>query len=193
MARRVSVESTVRVLITAGVGLIGAAAGFTHTHDAAVRAGQSGWLAWADAVVIECMVIVAALQLARERKEGKTGRLPMVVLVVAFLIQMGAQVSGAPMTFAGWLFAAVPALGCLVVVKFAFRAAGDKPKFQPEPKQGPPPVTAVSSWGPESVPADPWPEITSSVAEPEPRPEVPTVAVPEQPEPVAAAPVWPPR
>lgn len=193
MARRVSVESSVRVLITAGVGLIGAAAGFTHTHDAAVRAGQTGWLAWADAVVIECMVIVAGLQLAKERKAGKSGGLPMVVLVVAFLIQMGAQVSGAPMTFDGWLFAAIPALGCLVVVKFAFRAAGDKPEKQ-EPVEAPPaPVAAVStSWEQESVPADPFPEITSSVVAdvPEPRPEPPTAAVPT---PAPVAPAWPPR
>lgn len=188
MARRVSVESAVRVLITAGVGLIGAAAGFTHTHDAAVRAGQSGWLAWADAVVIECMVIVAALQLAKERKAGKSGGLPMVVLVVAFLIQMGAQVSGAPKTFDGWLFAAVPALGCLVVVKFAFRSAGEKRECD----EAAPPVAAVSSREPESVPADPWPEITSSaVADvPEPRPEPPTAAVPR---PAPVAPAWPPR
>jgi peptidoglycan/LPS O-acetylase OafA/YrhL len=121
--RRVSVESSARLLITASVGLIGAAAGFTHTHDAALRSGQTGWLAWADAVVIECMVVVAGLQLVRDRKDGRSGTLALSVLVVAFLIQMGAQVSGAPGTFAGWLFAAIPALGCLVVVKFAFRTS----------------------------------------------------------------------
>lgn len=120
--RRVTVESAARLLITAAVGLIGAAAGFTHTHDAAVHAGQTGWLAWADAVVIECMVVVAGLRLARDRAEGRTGRLALGVMVLAFLIQMGAQVSGAPMTFAGWLFAAIPALGCLVVVKFAVQS-----------------------------------------------------------------------
>lgn len=120
--RRVHVESAVRIGVATVVGLIGAAAGFTHTHDAAVRAGQTGWLAWADAVVIECMVIVAGLELAKERKAGRRGTGAAIVLVVAFLIQMGAQVSGAPSTFAGWLFAAVPALGCLVVVKFALTA-----------------------------------------------------------------------
>jgi hypothetical protein len=44
------------------------------------------------------------------------------VLVVAFLVQMGAQVSGAPRTAAGWLFAAMPALGCLVVIKLVSRS-----------------------------------------------------------------------
>lgn len=187
MRRRFSVESAARVLITASVGLIGAAAGFTHTHDAAVRAGQNGWLAWADAVVIECMVIVAALQLTRERKNGQTGRLPMIVLVVAFLIQMGAQVSGAPLTFAGWLFAAIPALGCLVVVKFVFRS---RPRERDGREESGPSVSAVSAREWDSVPADPWPEITSSVAavSPESRPESPTAAVP-----TSAAPAWPPR
>lgn len=189
MGSRQRVETAVRIVITTAVGLIGAAAGFHHTHEAAVRAGQTGWLAWADAVVIECMVIVAGLQLAKERKAGKSGGLPMVVLVAAFLIQMGAQVSGAPKTFDGWLFAAVPALGCLVVVKFAFRSAGEKKR---ERDEAAPPVAAVSSREPESVPADPWPEITSSVVAdvPEPWPEPPTAAVP-RPAPVASA--WPPR
>ncbi|WP_253861630.1 DUF2637 domain-containing protein [Prauserella halophila] len=117
-----NVESAVRIGIATVVAGIGAAAGFTHTHDAAVRAGQTGWLAWADAVVIECMVIVAGLELARARRADRKGTGAAIVLVVAFLIQMGAQVSGAPGHFAGWLFAAVPALACLVVVKFALGA-----------------------------------------------------------------------
>lgn len=190
MRRRFSVESAARVLITAAVGLIGAAAGFTHTHDAAVRAGQAGWLAWADAVVIECMVIVAALQLAKERKAGRSGVLPMVVLVVAFLIQMGAQVSGAPLTFAGWLFAAIPALGCLVVAKFVFRS---RPRERDGREESGPSVSAVSAREWDSVPADPWPEITSSAEAPvssESRPESPTAAVST---PAPTAPAWPPR
>jgi peptidoglycan/LPS O-acetylase OafA/YrhL len=140
--RRVSVESAVRFLIAAGVGAIGAAAGFTHTHQAAYESGQHGWLAWADAVVIECMVIVAGLQLATDRKEGRSGGLAMTVLIVAFLIQMGAQVSGAPRNFAGWLFAALPALGCLVVVKFAFRS-GHRPATESTSAE---PRRAVTEW-----------------------------------------------
>jgi hypothetical protein len=173
---RVSVESAARLVITAGVGLIGAAAGFHHTHAAAVRAGQHGWLAWADAVVIECMVIVAGLQLVQERRSGGSGRLPLAVLVVAFLIQMGAQVSGAPASFAGWLFAAVPALGCLVVVKFAFRSAPAAASSTGEESA----IRAAAAWVDE---AEPEPVRGIAAAE-ESRPE---------PSPVPTAAVWPPH
>lgn len=170
--RRVSVDSAVRWLITGAVGVIGAAAGFTHTHDAALHNGQDGWLAWADAVVIESMVVVAGLELARERKTGGRGVVPLMVLVVAFVVQMGAQVSGAPRTFAGWLFAALPALGCLVCVKFAFRHRPADELVERE-------VTSVT--------AD-----RIEVEEPAPVPEIERT-----PEPVSSAPVgvtaWPPR
>lgn len=116
------VETVAGVAVTAVVAVIGAAAGFTHTHDAALVAGQAGWLAWADAVVIECLVIVAGYQMHRYRKAGQRIGFPVTVLVVAFLVQMGAQVSGAPRTAAGWLFAAMPALGCLVVIKLVSRS-----------------------------------------------------------------------
>lgn len=128
---RVSVESVVRWSITAAVGLIGAAAGFTHTHQAAYEHGQHGWLGWADAVVIECMVIVSGLEAAWERKHGGRGWIPLCVLVVAFVVQMGAQVATAPKSFAGWLFAALPALGCLVCVKFASRHRSEEEQVKP--------------------------------------------------------------
>ena len=44
--------SIIRVIVTVVLGGIGAAAGFTHTHDWATHHGQTGWLAVADAVVI---------------------------------------------------------------------------------------------------------------------------------------------
>src|SRR3982074_2828861 len=99
----------IRVLVTALLGGIGAAAGFTHTHDWAVHHGQTGWLAWADAVVIEGMAIVAGFEVHREHQHpGRTHRtvsFPMVVLVAGFGIQMAAQVALAEPTAAGWLLA----------------------------------------------------------------------------------------
>src|SRR3982074_479101 len=65
----------IRVLVTALLGGIGAAAGFSHTHDWAVHHGQTGWLAWADAVVIEGMAIVAGFEGHREHHPpGPTAR-----------------------------------------------------------------------------------------------------------------------
>src|SRR5215813_10035089 len=112
--RRVDWTSVVRALVTVVLGGIGASAGFTHTHDWATAHGQEGWLAWADAVVIEGMAVVAGFEVHRDHQAGRKGlSVPQVVLVVAFLIQMTAQVAQAEPTPAGWLLAAMPALGFL--------------------------------------------------------------------------------
>lgn len=140
-------STIIRLLVAAVLGVIGAAAGFTHTHDWAAHHGQTGWLAWADAVVIEGMALVAAFEIHRDRQTGRPGRLslPVVVLVAGFLVQMAAQVAEAEPTPAGWLLAAMPALGFLTVVKLLMRRLPDKPPpppaaTGPEPKS----TTAVS-------------------------------------------------
>ncbi len=112
-------------VITLALAVIGAAAGFRHTHDWAVDNGQHGWFAWADAVDIECMCLVAGFEIHRDRKAGRPARFPMIVLVVGFGVQMTAQVANAEPTPAGWLLAATPALGFLVVVKLLMRRLPD--------------------------------------------------------------------
>ncbi|QUQ70434.1 DUF2637 domain-containing protein [Kutzneria sp. CA-103260] len=123
----------IRLLVAAVLGLIGAAAGFTHTHNWAAHHGQTGWLAWADAVVIEGMALVAAFEIHRDRQTSRAGRvsLPVVVLVAGFLVQMAAQVAEAEPTPAGWLLAAMPALGFLTVVKLLMRRLPHKPPATP--------------------------------------------------------------
>jgi hypothetical protein len=112
-------------VITLALAGIGAAAGFRHTHDWAVDNGQHGWFAWADAVVIECMCLVAGFEIHKDRKAGRSATFPMIVLVVGFGVQMTAQVANAEPTPAGWLLAATPALGFLVVVKLLMRRMPD--------------------------------------------------------------------
>lgn len=176
--RRLVTESAVRVVITALVGGIGAAAGFTHTHQAAYDAGQPGWLAWADAVVIECMVVVAGLQLAA-KKTTRQRIFPGAVLVVAFLVQMGAQVSSAPRNFAGWLFAALPALGCLVVAEFALSGLRSRAADQPVSETPAEPETSTAAvqadtertdQAGEVLEADPWPQLDPALPVSEPVP-----------------------
>ncbi|MGW4521031.1 DUF2637 domain-containing protein [Amycolatopsis sp. NPDC004378] len=116
-----------RVLTTVIVGGVGAAAGFTHTHDWASSHGQAGWLAWADAVVIECLVLVAGFEVRRDHLAGKSRRLslPIAVMSGALLVQMTAQVALAEPTAAGWLVAAMPAASFILIVKLALRTHGD--------------------------------------------------------------------
>jgi hypothetical protein len=112
------------VLVTMVLGGIGAAAGFEHTHNWAEHHGQHGWLAWSDAVVIEGIAIVAALEIHREHRTGHRVTLwsfPGAVLVVGFIVQMAAQVAEAERSLPGWLLAAMPALGALTVVKLLIR------------------------------------------------------------------------
>lgn len=161
------------VVATASVVGIGMAAGFAHTHAAAVRAGQTGWLAWADAVVIELMALVAGWQLVQAHRAGHSGVFPGVVMVVAFVVQMGSQVSGAPRTPAGWLFAALPALGALVTVKLlmqarahaASRGAEETPPVRHvdsvrEPRPAPEPAASPKL---EPAPVEPAPVVGSEV------------------------------
>jgi hypothetical protein len=124
-----------RTIVTVALAGIGASAGFTHTHDWANAHWQHGWLAWADAVVIEGMAIVAGFEVHRDHQAGRKGRavlVPQVVLGASFLIQMTAQVAQAEPTPAGWLLAAMPALGFLTVVKLIMRRLPSTPE-QPAP------------------------------------------------------------
>ncbi|GDY28774.1 DUF2637 domain-containing protein [Gandjariella thermophila] len=112
------------VLVATVLGGIGAAAGFTHTHDWAEHHGQHGWLAWADAVVIEGIATVAGFEIHRDHRAGRHPSwrsFPVVVLVVGFVVQMAAQVAEAEPSLPGWLLAAMPALGFLTVVKLLIR------------------------------------------------------------------------
>ncbi|MFC0437685.1 DUF2637 domain-containing protein [Kutzneria buriramensis] len=170
-------ESAVRWSITAGLGLIGAAAGFTHTHDWAVQSGQDGWLAWADAVVIECMALVAGLELHRNPRRPA---FPITVMVISFLVQMAGQVALAQPSVPGWLLAATPALGFLVTAKLAMRGLAANDQQPPAPVE-----QAVAT---RMVRVDPAPEPVREIA-----PAETPVDIPEQPVKVSAAPSWPPQ
>jgi hypothetical protein len=118
---RVRFADVIRIGVAVVLGGIGAAAGFTHTHNWAANHGQTGWLAWATAVVIEGIAIVAGIEIHHDRATGRPYRFPMIVLVFGVLVQMTAQVAEAERTPAGWLVAAMPALGFLAVVKLLMR------------------------------------------------------------------------
>jgi hypothetical protein len=165
-------ETAVRWTITAGLGLIGAAAGFTHTHDWAVRSGQDGWLAWADAVVIECMALVAGLELHRNPRKPT---FPVCVMVGSFLLQMVSQVALAQPTLPGWILAATPALGFLITAKLALRSVGDTISSTPAaPVEGSTPAHATRM----DPPVEPVREIA---------PPVEQVAA------ASTTPAWPPQ
>ena len=156
----------ISIAVTITLGTIGAAAGFTHTHDWALHHGQTGWLAWADAVVIEGMVVIAGFEVKRDHATGTARKVtfPLLVLVAGFGVQMAAQVALAEPTPAGWLVAAMPALGFLVVVKLLMRRA-------PEPT----PAAATPAAPPASAP--PLPDRPAELA---PAPTRPRLKLPPE-------------
>uniref|UniRef100_UPI000698D94C DUF2637 domain-containing protein n=1 Tax=Saccharomonospora iraqiensis TaxID=52698 RepID=UPI000698D94C len=167
--RRWSAVGVIRVVVTVVLGGIGAAAGFKHTHDWAVHHGQTGWLAWADAVVIEGMAVVAGFEIQRDRQQQDAGlrpprrvTFPVVVLVVAFGIQMAAQVALAEPTPAGWLLAAMPALRFLVVVKLLMRRTHLPAAGAADTAAAPAPVETPSA----GVAREPEPEPVTELALP---------------------------
>ncbi|MFI5589831.1 DUF2637 domain-containing protein [Amycolatopsis sp. NPDC051758] len=157
----------VRVLVAVVLGSIGAAAGFTHTHDWAIHHGQLGWIAWADAVVIEGIVIVAGFEIQRDHRAGGTRKLtfPMVVLVAGFGVQMAAQVALAEPTPAGWLVAAMPALGFLVVVKLLMRRT-PAPETPATPEAAPTPEAVNVTASRTDLVAPPAPATVAAPARP---------------------------
>ncbi|WP_435123892.1 DUF2637 domain-containing protein [Micromonospora tulbaghiae] len=167
-------EDRVQVAIMLLIGGAAGAASFTHAHDVAAGHGQPGWLAWADAVVLELMSIAAGLELRRKRRLGRSIVFPAVVLVVAVSLSLAAQVVEAEASVIGWIAAALPALGFLAMVKIALGRADPTPPRttgQSVPAQpGPPPAVDAS------VPDTGLPVPVTATAVPDSATAVPAVA-----------------
>jgi hypothetical protein len=110
-------EGVVQVLILLTIGAVAAAASFTHVHNVAAAHGQPGWLAWADAVVLELMSIATGLEIRRRARTNRPAGFVVAVLVAAVALSLAAQVVEAESSVIGWLAAALPALGFLACVK----------------------------------------------------------------------------
>jgi hypothetical protein len=107
----------VQVFILLAIGSMAAAASFTHVHNVAAAHGQPGWLAWADAVVLELMSIATGLEIRRRHRAGRGAGFVLWVLIGAVALSMSAQVVEAERSVIGWLAAALPAAGFLALVK----------------------------------------------------------------------------
>jgi hypothetical protein len=122
-AKRLTVESAIQIVIMLAIGAAAGAASFTHVHDVAAAHGQAGWLAWADAVVLELMSVASGLEMRRRKRLGLSVTSPAVVLVISVTLSLSAQVVEAEASPIGWIAAAIPALGFLVMVKVALAQA----------------------------------------------------------------------
>ncbi|MGC4772969.1 DUF2637 domain-containing protein [Micromonospora sp. DT44] len=157
---RQPLENRAQVAIMLLIGGAAGAASFTHVHDVAAAHGQPGWLAWADAIVLELTSIAAGLELRRNRRLGKNVAFPATMLVAAVLLSLAAQVVEAEASVIGWIAAALPALGFLAMVKIALGRADPAP-----------PHSTVRP-----ARTDPGPPLTVDVSVPDDRQPVPRIA-----------------
>lgn len=134
-------------------------ASFTHVHNVARNHGQPGWLAWADAVVLELMSIAAGLELRRRKRAGTSVRFPATVLGCAVTLSLAAQVVEAEASPIGWIAAAIPALGFLVMVKIALSHTIAEPSVNSDQRQRPPASSAPSSPGAGPSPSSGMPAV----------------------------------
>jgi hypothetical protein len=76
------------------------------------------------------MSVASGLELRRRKRLHHTVRFPAAVMGVAVVLSLGAQVVEAESSLIGWIAAAIPALGLLVMVKIALAtsvvSAGDQ-------------------------------------------------------------------
>lgn len=150
-------EGLVQVLILLTIGSMAAAASFTHVHNVAVAHGQAGWLAWADAVVLELMSIATGLEIRRRHRAGQPAGFVLGVLVAAVCLSLSAQVVEAERSIVGWLAAALPALGFLALVKIVLSRTPVAESSSSTADDIPPLVEPPSDSAPAQVPA-PTPE-----------------------------------
>jgi hypothetical protein len=151
-------EGVVQVLILLTIGAVAAAASFTHVHNVAAAHGQPGWLAWADAIVLELMSIATGLEIRRRARAGRPAGFVLAVLVAAVVLSLAAQVVEAEASIVGWLAAALPALGFLACVKVVLSrtavAAGASAAVLADPAPAP---VAMEDPAPVDAPITPAP------------------------------------
>ena len=158
-------EATVQVLILFAIGGCAAAASFTHVHNVAAAHGQPGWLAWADAVVLELMSIATGLEIRRRHRASQPAGFVVGALTAAVTLSLSAQVVEAEASVIGWLAAALPALGFLACVKLVLTRT---------PTTTPAPAVAAVSVAAQPAQTFRPPAVPAQTPAPTPAPTAPT-------------------
>lgn len=133
-----------RVDAVAVQGAIAAALSFTHIHELAEAAGQTGWKAWAYPVSVDLLLIAAW---ARARRTGD--RMAWFWFGVAVTASLGANLATSgvmdldnPPAVLGLLVAGWPAVALLGGTLLGHGAANPEPAPEPEVVVSPPPALA---------------------------------------------------
>ncbi|QKW01018.1 DUF2637 domain-containing protein [Streptomyces sp. NA02536] len=172
--------------------VIAGALSFSHLHDLAAAAGQSGWKAWAYPVSVDLLLVAAWRRMRQAQRAGQAAGGPRLWFLIALAASLGANVATAGLldlddvpawlrvTVAGW-----PAVaffgGTLLAHAPHVREGAVEPtalttNAEPEPRPAPPTAVEVTDRDALPVPlTDPDP--AEPVAAPAPV-SVPAVALP---------------
>lgn len=120
------------VLVLAVIAAVGS---FTHISDLAAAYGQEGWQAWAVAVCIDLMCVMAAREIQRDKRTGRAKRglisWPSLVLTGGIVLTLAANLAQAHPSPWGWIVAATPAGAFLIAMSMLERRAGHTPPATP--------------------------------------------------------------
>jgi len=108
--------------LTVIAGIAGAAS-FTHIHDTAADHGQAGWMAWAIAVCIDLLAVMAAREIQRDMRAGRRCTWPVLVLSIGAVLSLAANLAQAEPSPWGRIVAGTPAGAFLVAISMVERRA----------------------------------------------------------------------
>jgi hypothetical protein len=108
--------------LTVIAGIAGAAS-FTHIHDTAAEHGQAGWMAWAIAVCIDLLAVMAAREIQRDMRAGRRCTWPVLVLSIGAVLSLAANLAQAEPSPWGRIVAGTPAGAFLVAISMVERRA----------------------------------------------------------------------
>ncbi|GAA1516692.1 DUF2637 domain-containing protein [Sphaerisporangium rubeum] len=113
------------VLVLAAIAAVGS---FDHISKLAAKHGQIEWRAWAVAVCIDLMCVMAAREIQRDKRTGRRRHGPLswpsVVLAGGITLTLAANLAEADPTPWGWIVAATPAGAFLIAMSMLERRAG---------------------------------------------------------------------
>ncbi|MFJ3580966.1 DUF2637 domain-containing protein [Streptomyces sp. NPDC090127] len=89
---RVSLARVDPVIVQA---VIAGALSFSHLHDLAAAAGQSGWKAWAYPVSVDLLLVAAWRRMRQAQRAGQAAGVPRLWFLVALAASLGANVATA--------------------------------------------------------------------------------------------------
>ena len=172
--------------------VIAGALSFSHLHDLAAAAGQSGWKAWAYPVSVDLLLVAAWRRMRQSQRAGQAAGGPRLWFLIALAASLGANVATAGLldlddvpawlrvTVAGWPAVAFFGGTLLAHAPHVREGAGEPTALttNAEPEPHPAPPAAVELTDRDALPApltDPDP--AEPVAAPAPV-SAPAVALP---------------